>query len=65
MPSRWLPASPDGVLGIFNETMFENSGRRIFYEDKIARDLADSNLFGVASARSSAPKARSGTASGE
>ena len=33
------------LMRIPKDKMFENSARRIFYQDKVARDLADTNAF--------------------
>jgi len=42
-----LTATMLKVLGIPKEKMFENSDKRIFYQDKVARDLTDTNAFSV------------------
>ena len=33
------------LMRIAKDKIFENSAKRIFYQDKMARDLADTNAF--------------------
>ncbi len=42
-----LTATMQRLLGIPKERMIENSETRIFYQDKVARDLTDSNAFSI------------------
>src|SRR5215467_749955 len=40
-----LTESMQKLMRIPKDKMFENSAKRIFYQDKVARDLADTNAF--------------------
>jgi hypothetical protein len=40
-----LTESLQKLMRIPKDKMFENSAKRIFYQDKVARDLADTNAF--------------------
>ena len=40
-----LTESMQKLMGIPKNKMFENSTKRIFYQDRVARDLTDTNAF--------------------
>ena len=42
-----LSASLQKVLGIPKESMFENTGKRLFYQDKISQSASDPNGYSV------------------
>ena len=42
-----LPESLQKVLGIRKESMFENTGKRLFYQDKISQSASDPNGYSV------------------
>lgn len=42
-----LTASMQKLLNIGKAQMFENSAQRIFYQEKVARDSADTNAFSI------------------
>ena len=42
-----LTESLQKLMRIPKDKMFENSAKRIFYQDKVVRDLADTNAFSI------------------
>ena len=40
-----LAESIQKILGIAKDKLFENTAKRIYYQDKVARNATDSNAF--------------------